>query len=72
MRLEDEFGETVKVATGDPAARLVNQLERRWGVDWIVLPRHTVMTGQLTGAHDTGDIVRDTRLRDCLGVLGAS
>jgi hypothetical protein len=72
MRLEDEFGETVKVAVGDPAARLVGELRRLHGVDIVVLPRYTYITGALSGAYDSGDIVRDTRLRDCLSALGGS
>ncbi len=65
----DELGHPWRVTGGDPAARLVGALRRR-RYELIVLPCLTLATGQLTEpAAEPDDVIRRTRLLDCLDVL---
>lgn len=74
MRVEDNYGVQFKVSGGDPANGLVLALKRRY-FDYVVLPRHTLITGTLTedvpfGSTDTKEeLLREARLEDCLAVL---
>lgn len=73
MIVEDEHGRPWKVNGGDPGAKLVNALRRQLpGVDFVVLPWYTLATGlsfDLTPERLPPDLLRRTRLLDCLDVL---
>jgi hypothetical protein len=71
MKIEDDLGHQWKVSGGDPASKPVNLL-RRHGYEYVVLPMHTLVTGELTAIYHTPeDIVPRVRLLDCLEVLSA-
>jgi hypothetical protein len=65
---EDEQGIQWHVLAGDPASKLVNKLVRK-GFTYIVLPRYTLKTGELTDVPTCGDYLRSVRLSDCVKVL---
>ncbi len=69
VEIYDELGNPWKVAGGAPASRLVNRLVRD-NYRLIVLPLVALATGRLGGAYvEPEDIIRSTRLRDCLDAL---
>ena len=70
MRVYDEYGHQYKVIGGDPAARVIAKLTARNYSNPIVLPLITLVTGRaVEPAFYPDDIVRSTRLRDCLAAL---
>lgn len=71
MRVFDELGNPWKVRGGDPAARLVNKLQRsRYRL--VVLPLATLATGTSTEpAVIPDDPIRAVRLEECLAALRA-
>ena len=71
MKVYDEYGHTFKVQGGDPAARVIAKLTARNYSNPVVLPLVTLVTGKVVEpAAYPDDIVRSTRLRDCLAALG--
>ena len=69
MRLEDEFGNRWRVKGGDPAARLVNKLQRL-RYQYVVLPLVTFATGTSTEPAVTpDDPIRAVRLVECLEAI---
>ena len=70
MRVQDEYGVSWVVESGDPARTLVNRL-KRYGFDWIVLPRYTLVNGKLSMTACSEDFIRDVRMKDCVGSLSA-
>lgn len=72
MKVYDEFNNTWRVKGGDPAMRLVNRLKRS-RYELVVLPLATLATGHMTSpAAVPDDVIRATRLNECLGVLQSS
>ena len=66
--MEDEYGSEWYVPAGSPARGLVNALHRR-GVTWVVLPRHTLMTGALEVPAQVPEKLAAMRMSDCLEAL---
>lgn len=67
MRIEDEFGRPFIVEAHDPARELVLALSRK-GVDYIVLPCYTLVTGLPPQAPvmEPSSILARGRMEDCL------
>ena len=66
----DEYGNRYKVIGGDPAARIIAKLTARNYSNPVVLPLVTLVTGGVVEpASYPEDIIRSTRLRDCLAAL---
>lgn len=65
----DELGNAWKVPGGTPSARQVNRL-KRGGYHLIVLPLRTLVSGELAEpVEQPADVIRSTRLRECLDYL---
>jgi hypothetical protein len=71
MRIQDEYGVSWVVESGDPARTLVNRL-KRYGFDWVVLPRYTLVTGKIMDKAESPDFLRDVRMKDCVGRLSGA
>lgn len=72
MRVEDTEGRVWLVDKGDPAQPLIKLLAAK-GYEWVVLPAR-LLCGILSASKMLDedvptDLVRRTRLQDCLGVL---
>lgn len=68
-QVEDEYGTNWLVKAGDPANSYINTLKAK-GFELIILPRRTLATGELTLTEWLpGDIMKEARLADSLGVL---
>ena len=70
VRIEDEEGRAWLVEKGDPAQPLIKLLVDR-GYEYAVLPAR-LLCGIIDSSMPTSepaDLVRRTRLQDCLGVL---
>lgn len=74
MRIHDEYGTSWVTRGGDPGMRLVNRLKSRLpGLDLIVLPRLSLITGALVDPDVLpDDIIYRTRLLDCVDLLKGS
>ncbi len=73
MRVEDEHGAPWLVKSGDPANQYRNKLIAL-GYDFIVLPRVTLVTGELPFIdpdHEVAaeNVVSHVRMLDCLAIL---
>ena len=69
MKVEDEYGVEFVVKGGDPANRKMLTLKARW-FNWIVLPRTTLITGELPAMVSLpDDVLRAARLEECVAVL---
>lgn len=63
----DEYGVRWSVQARDPASKLVNTLRRK-GYMYVVLPRKTYRTGELTDCN-SDDYLINVRLKDCVQCL---
>ena len=68
MEIFDDRGTKWHVTTGDPAIKLVRDLNKR-GLELIVLPRKTLITGEITASNPCSDYVHNIRMKDCLTLL---
>lgn len=72
MIIFDEFGNRWRCKGGDPAMRLVNRLKRS-RYELVVLPLATLASGHMTSpATIPDDVIRATRLNECIEVLSSS
>lgn len=67
LRTEDEYGVRWLVQPGDPANAKILTLRRNY-VSWVVLPRE-VLRGRGEAYSASSDVLRQTRLLDCLEVI---
>lgn len=69
MRVTDEFGNNWRVTGGSPGMKFVNRLARS-RYQYVVLPLAMLASGHMTTpAHIPEDVIRATRLAECLAVL---
>ena len=70
MKVYDEFGGGWKVKGGDPGARMVNRLARM-NYQLVVLPFVSLATGKMPeSVVYPADVIRSTRMADCISALG--